>query len=110
MFTGSPDAASTVRIITSPNGTGVLARTRSANCSVARHNRRVQSVWDAIWPMAVAGALSPSITVIVLAILMRPDRPQARALAFWAGAVLRDARVGILGVERDVGTCHRHRA
>lgn len=38
--------------------------------------------------MAVAGALSPSITVIVLAILMRPDRPRARALAFWAGAVL----------------------
>lgn len=38
--------------------------------------------------MAVAGALSPSITVVVLAILMNPDRPRTRALAFWFGAVL----------------------
>ncbi len=50
--------------------------------------KRVQSVWDAVWPMAVAGALSPSITVIVLALLMRPDRPRVRALAFWFGTVL----------------------
>lgn len=41
-----------------------------------------------MWPLAVAGALSPSITVIVLALLMRPDRPRARVLAFWLGAVL----------------------
>lgn len=38
--------------------------------------------------MAVAGALSPSITVIVLALLMRPDRPRLRALSFWLGTVL----------------------
>lgn len=53
-----------------------------------RHNGRVQSVWNTVWPLAVAGALSPSITVIVLAILMRPNRPRARALAFWVGAIL----------------------
>lgn len=49
---------------------------------------RVLTVWSQIWPLAVAGALSPSITVIVLALLMRPDRPRARVLAFWLGAVL----------------------
>ncbi len=38
--------------------------------------------------MALAGALSPSITVIVLAWFMRPDRPRLRALSFWLGTVL----------------------
>ena len=48
----------------------------------------VLTVWDQIWPLAVAGALSPSITVIVLALLMRPDRPRTRVLVFWLGAVV----------------------
>lgn len=46
------------------------------------------TVWSQVWPLAVAGALSPSITVIVLALLMRPDRPRARVLAFWLGAAI----------------------
>ena len=46
------------------------------------------TVWSQVWPLAVAGALSPSITVIVLALLMRPDRPRARVLAFWLGAAV----------------------
>lgn len=46
------------------------------------------SVWGEIWPMAVAGALSPTITVVVLAILMNPNRPRSRAAAFLLGAVL----------------------
>ena len=49
---------------------------------------RMLSVWGEIWPMAVAGALSPTITVIVLAILMQPDKPRTRAMAFLLGAVL----------------------
>lgn len=49
---------------------------------------RMLSVWGEIWPMAVAGALSPTITAIVLAILMNPNRPRARATAFLIGAVL----------------------
>lgn len=38
--------------------------------------------------MALVGAMSPSISVIVLAILMNPDRPRPRAFAFLFGAVL----------------------
>lgn len=44
-------------------------------------------MWVAVWPLAVAGALSPSITVIVFALLMDPDQPKRRALAFWFGAI-----------------------
>ena len=75
----------------------MVALTRLANTREFWNRRRillagtiaaVHSVWDAIWPMAVAGALSPTITVVVLAILMRPNRPRLHAFAFWCGAVL----------------------
>ncbi len=61
-------------------------RYEAGRCVVRIAN--VLDVWDVIWPMAAVGALSPSITVIVLAILMNPDKPRQRAFAFWGGAVL----------------------
>jgi threonine/homoserine/homoserine lactone efflux protein len=55
--------------------------------AITGHNRGVLNVWLSVWPLALAGALSPSITVIVFALLMSPDEPKRRALFFWFGAI-----------------------
>ena len=70
-----------------PRAAGIWTA-RGAIASASGQNRQRVTVWDQIWPLAVAGALSPSITVIVLALLMRPDRPRTRVLVFWLGAVV----------------------
>lgn len=45
------------------------------------------SVLSEVWPLALAAAISPSITAICFALYRGPNG-RARVLAFWAGAIL----------------------
>lgn len=43
-------------------------------------------LWASIWPLAIGAAISPTITLIAIALLNSDARGRHRVLAYWAGA------------------------